>query len=259
MGGATLAALPSAVQDLARFFLSLSGSASLGATGGVAGAAAPASGAGVPLCPSAPGGGAVAFGAATSIPAGAVVLLLPSLLCPARPSVSSVRRPRDPAGVVVARPAMGPIGVRRGVQGVGLLPLALLLTVGRGPINQILTRQGMIELRLLLPELDVRLEVLPAIFAPLRRVSARCVLALQVGRHGHPRKRTIIARVPVINPTRLRVEWMMTGLVLWTRLTLTGMTHSGLSWASSGASTPWKSLKEPHQLDARLLLHRSMG
>ena len=66
-GGATLAALPSAVHDLARFFLSLSGSASLGA----AGVAAPASGAGVQLCPSAPGGGAVAFGAATVIPAGA--------------------------------------------------------------------------------------------------------------------------------------------------------------------------------------------
>ena len=70
-GGATLAALPSAVQDLARFFLSLSGSASLGVAGGVAGVAAPASGVGVPLCPSTSGGGAVTFGAATAIPAGA--------------------------------------------------------------------------------------------------------------------------------------------------------------------------------------------
>ena len=41
-GGAALSALPSAVQDLARFFLSLSGSSSLGAVGGVAGVAAPA-------------------------------------------------------------------------------------------------------------------------------------------------------------------------------------------------------------------------
>ena len=70
-GGATLAALTSAVQDLARFFLSLSGSASLGAAGGVAGVAAPSSGVGVPLCLSTYGGGAVAFGAATAIPAGA--------------------------------------------------------------------------------------------------------------------------------------------------------------------------------------------
>ena len=70
-GGGTLAALPSAVQDLARFFLSLSGSASIGAAGGVAGVAAPASGVGVQLCPLASGGGAVALGAATAVPAGA--------------------------------------------------------------------------------------------------------------------------------------------------------------------------------------------
>ena len=69
-GGATLAALPSAVQDLVRFFLSLSGSSSLGAAGSVAGVAASAAGG---------GGSAVPFGssrwcsrgAATAIPAGA--------------------------------------------------------------------------------------------------------------------------------------------------------------------------------------------
>ena len=58
------------MQDLARFFLSLSGSSSLGAAGGVAGVAAPASGFGVQLCPSASGDGAVALGAATAVPAG---------------------------------------------------------------------------------------------------------------------------------------------------------------------------------------------
>ena len=57
----TVASLPSAVQDLAMFFLSLAGSSSLVAVGGVAGAAVPASGVGAQLCPSAPGGGAVAF------------------------------------------------------------------------------------------------------------------------------------------------------------------------------------------------------
>ena len=46
VGGTTVTALPSAVQDLARFFLSLVGSSSLGAVGGVAGAAVPASGVG---------------------------------------------------------------------------------------------------------------------------------------------------------------------------------------------------------------------
>ena len=48
----TVTALPSALQDLARFFLSLTGSSSQGAVGSVAGAFVPASGA------SAPGGGA---------------------------------------------------------------------------------------------------------------------------------------------------------------------------------------------------------
>ena len=52
VGGATRAALPSAVQDLARFFLNLAGSSSLGAVGGVAGVAAPASGVGVLAVPS---------------------------------------------------------------------------------------------------------------------------------------------------------------------------------------------------------------
>ena len=69
-GGATLATLPSAVQDLAKLFLNLTGSSSLGVVGGVAGVAAPASGVGVQLCPSAPGGVAVAPCAATAVPAG---------------------------------------------------------------------------------------------------------------------------------------------------------------------------------------------
>ena len=180
-----------------------------------------------------------------------VVLLLLSLLCPACPAVSSVRRPLDPAGVVVARPVMGPTGDRRSVLGVGLLPL-VLLDVGRAPICRILSRQKMTEPRLLLPELDVHLEVLQVIFTPLRRVTARRVLALRVGRRCHPRERSIIAQVLVVDPTRLRVERMTTGLVLWIRLTLTGMTLSGLSWASSGTSTPWKSLQELHQCSARL-------
>ena len=67
-GGTPLSALPSAVQDLARFFLNLSGSSSLGAVGGVAGVTA---GSGVQLCPLTSAGGAVALGAATAMPAGA--------------------------------------------------------------------------------------------------------------------------------------------------------------------------------------------
>ena len=58
------------MQDLTRFFLNLVGSSSLGAVGGVAGVAASASGVGVQLCPSAPGGDAVTSCAATAVPAG---------------------------------------------------------------------------------------------------------------------------------------------------------------------------------------------
>ena len=60
--GGTVAALPSAVQDLARFFLSLTGSSSQGAVGSIVGAAVSASGA------SAPGAEAVAFCAAAERP-----------------------------------------------------------------------------------------------------------------------------------------------------------------------------------------------
>ena len=63
--------LPSAVQDLARFFLSLSGSSSLGAVGGVVGVTASTAWSGVQLCPSTSAGGAVALGGVTAIPAGA--------------------------------------------------------------------------------------------------------------------------------------------------------------------------------------------
>ena len=202
-GGATLAALPSAVQDLARFFLNLSGSSSLGAAGSVAGVAVPAAGVGVQLCPSTSAGGAVALVAVTAIPAGASG---PPSAPAALPSVSGRQQRQEEA-----RPAMGPTGDRRSVQGVGLLPLALLLAIGRGTIAHLLRK--MTEPRLLLPKLDVRLEVLLAIFAPLRWVTALRVLDLRVGRRGRPRERSIIARVLVVDPPRLRVWRMTTGRV----------------------------------------------
>ena len=54
-----VAAFPPAVQDLARFFLSLTGSSSQGAVVGAAGTTVAVSRAGVQLYPSAPGGEAV--------------------------------------------------------------------------------------------------------------------------------------------------------------------------------------------------------
>ena len=72
----------------------------------------------------------------------------------------------------------------------------------------------MTEPRLLLPKLDVRLEVLPAILALLRQVT---VLALWAGRRGRLHELSIIARVLVVDLPRLRVGRMTTGLVLSTR------------------------------------------
>ena len=80
-GGVDLTALPSAVQDLARFFLSLAGSSSLGAVGGLAGVTASAAASGGAVCPSTVAGGAVTIGTTTVTPAGAGV-------SPAVPGVS---------------------------------------------------------------------------------------------------------------------------------------------------------------------------
>ena len=72
-GGAALTTLPSAVQDLARFFLSLSGSSSLGAIGGIAGVTASAAGSGGAVCPPTDAGGAVRTCTTAVTPAGAGV------------------------------------------------------------------------------------------------------------------------------------------------------------------------------------------
>ena len=112
---------------------------------------------------------------------------------------------------------------------------------------------------LLLPELGVHLEVHLAIFVPLQQMTARHFLALRVGRRGRLREGSIFDQVLVVDPLLLQERSMTTGRVLLRRLTLTGMTRSSQSWASSGAFMAWKSLQVSHQLDARLLLHRSMG
>ena len=72
-GGAALTALPSAVQDLARFFLSLSGSSSLGAIGGIAGVTGSAAGSGGAVCPPTDAGGAVTTCTTAVTPTGAGV------------------------------------------------------------------------------------------------------------------------------------------------------------------------------------------
>ena len=210
VGGATIVALPSAVQDLARFFLNLAGSSSRGAVGGVAGVAAPASGVGAHLCPPAPGGEAVTSCAATAVPAGVV----------GPPAVHGSSGCQE-----VSRSSDGTCrAMKKRHRGV-LLPLVVLLAAGRSPIGLLRSLPKMTEPRVLLPCLDVRLEVLLAILAPLQRVTARLVLSLWAGRRGRPRERSGIAQVlVVVCPPRLQTWRTMTVPVPLMQWTLTGMT-----------------------------------
>ena len=73
-GGTSMTALPSAMRELAKFFLNLSGSSSLGATGDFAGVTASAAASGGIACPSSTAAGAATICAAAVTPAGAGVL-----------------------------------------------------------------------------------------------------------------------------------------------------------------------------------------
>ena len=68
-----MTALPSAMRELARFFMNLSDSSSLGATGDIAGVTASAAASGGLACPSSTAAGAATFCAAAATPAGAGV------------------------------------------------------------------------------------------------------------------------------------------------------------------------------------------
>ena len=147
--GATVAALPSAVQDLARFFLSLAGSSPLGAVGGVAGAAAPASGVRAQLCPSILGGKSSCI-----LCCDCNACWCGRLSCCSRCCARLVR----PSGglpaqvdVAVARAAMGPVVRRRSKLRIVPLPLVVLLDTGRSPIGLLRNLPKITEPRLLLP------------------------------------------------------------------------------------------------------------
>ena len=68
-----MTALPSAMRELARFFINLSGSSSLGAMGDIAGVTASAVASSGLACPSSTAAGAATFCAAAATPAGAGV------------------------------------------------------------------------------------------------------------------------------------------------------------------------------------------
>ena len=73
-GGASITALPSVVEGLARFFMGLSSSSSLGAIGHIAGVTTSAAASGGAVCPATTAGGAATICAAAVTPAGAGVL-----------------------------------------------------------------------------------------------------------------------------------------------------------------------------------------
>ena len=207
--------------------------------------AAPASGVGAQLCPPAPVGEAVASCAATAAPAVPAAVPGSSGRQQRQEVTRSSRRRRRSSSDGTGR------AMKKRLRGRSPSP-------GRSsrrresPIGLLRSLPKMTEPRLLLPCLDVRLEVLLAILAPLRQVTARLVLALRAGGLGRPRERSSIAQVlSVVCPPRLRAWPRMTVPVPLMQWTLTGMTLSSLSWASSGTSTAWKSRRVHHQLDAR--------
>ena len=91
-GGTSMTALPSAMKELARFFLNLSGSSSLGASGDSAGVTVSGAALGDLAGPSSPAPGAATFCGTAAPPAGAGVL--PDV-SDALPSVSGERRVRS--------------------------------------------------------------------------------------------------------------------------------------------------------------------
>ena len=212
-GGAALTALPSAVQDLARFFLSLSGSSSLGAIGGIAGVTASAAGSGGAACPSTAAGGAVTTCDTAVAPDGAGVspaapAAVPGVSGEQQRKVESRSRGRrsrsssdgtDRRAKKRARrrsPSPGRSSRRRG-DTIALLQIRLRKT----------------ELMSLLPDLDLRMEVRLVVPALLGRMIDRLVL----GRLDRMPGMTGTGQVLVVDPLRLRVQRMTTGLVRLSR------------------------------------------
>ena len=221
VGGATVVALSSAVQDLARFFLSLAGSSSLEAVGGVAGAAVPASGVGAQLYPSTLGGGAVASCAATAMPA-----------APAAVPGSSSRQQRQEVSHLSRR--------RRRSSSDGTGRSKKKRTRDRSPFPG---RSSEDDQAAASPPISGRApggtpgDTLPA---PAGDRSPRPGPSGWRPRSSAGAERYHSGFGGRLSP-RLRSRRTTIALVPWMPWTLTGMTLSGLSWPSSGTSTAWKS------------------
>ena len=165
-GGASMTALPSAMKELARFFLNLSGSSSLGASGDFAGVTASGAVLGDLAGPSSSASGAATICGTAAPPAGAGVLPDAS---DARPSVSGGhrRRVRSRSRGRRSRSSSDRTDRRaRSAPGEGLLLLNALRAVGRSAIALPQSRLRMSELPLLLLELGVRMEVRVLVVPP---------------------------------------------------------------------------------------------
>ena len=183
-----------------------------------------------------------------------ILLLLP-LMFPARPVFSSVRGSPALAGVDVARLAMGPVERRRSILGVVLRP------PGRSSHHRERSCRSSSD-----SSEDDRAETYPPMSgcapggtpgdsrpAPVGDRSSRPGPSGWRARSsaGAERYRSGFGGSLSLAPLGEAVP-----LMLWTS---TGMTLSGPSWPSSGTSTAWNSRRVFLQLDARLLLHGSMG
>ena len=200
-GGASITALPSVLRELAKFFMNLSGSSSLGATGGLAGVTASAAASGGIACPASTAAGAATIRAATVTPAGAGVL-------PAVPGVSGEQRRQGESRSRGRRSRSSGDGTDRRAKSApeeGLLLLTALRVVGGGAVALPQIRLRMTELTLLLPVPGMRLEVRVLVALP-GILTARLVL----GRRGLLQGMSLAGLERVVVRLDLRVWRMMT-------------------------------------------------
>ena len=214
--------------------MNLTGSSSLGAVGGVAGVAAPASGVGVQLCPLAPGGGAVAPCAVTAIPAGVVDPPAASAAVPG----SSGRQQRQG----ISRPSRR----RRRLSSDGTGRAQKKRPRGHSPSPGRSSRHQERSYRSSLDSSeDDRAETSPPMSGRAPGGTPGDSRPAPAGdrsfRPGPSGWNGIAQVLAVVCPPCLlawRTTIVLVPLMLWTS---TGMALSGQSWPSSGTSTAWKS------------------